>query len=585
MIRNLLGRLLAAALASGCGGSPGTDTGRSTVSGDSTSPAEPGAPPGVAGNQSASDSDARADTLPTTVAPFVRPLADAWTGDLDSMIARRVIRVLIPPTRTQYWIDRGRQSGVEYELLRAFEDWLSEKYRARRHVNIHVVFVPTSRDALIPDLLAGRGDIAAGILTLTPDRLAQVDGGGPFFSGVKEVAVTGPESPTVSSLDDLSGQHVMVRRSSSYWSHLGQLNARFAREGKPPIKLEAAPEDLADDDLLEMVNAGLIDITVVDRYAARLWSKILPDLRVHEEAPINEGGDVGWLIRKGSPKLKQEIDEFAKGHGQGTMLGNQLVKKYTGSTRFLTDARSPDATKRYQQVVDLFRKYGDQYSLDYLLVLAQGYQESRLKQSARSPVGAVGVMQVMPATGEELGVGDINQIDPNIHAGVKYIRLMIDQHFATDSIDPLNQTLLAFAALQRGTGPGPAAPGGGREPGTQPQRVAQQRRVGRSPAHRRRDGHLRAPISTSTTWRTGWPSASRRSGRRRSSGCGLGKNRRRPRSELIAASDPCFRTIAGRQREVHYRTEFAVRGEAQAPRFRQAGGEGAPEVVVVDIQQ
>jgi membrane-bound lytic murein transglycosylase MltF len=450
--RNLLGGLFAAAVAWGCGGSPGTDTGRSTISGDSTQSAQPAASSDVAGSQSASDSGAPADTLLTKVAPFVRPLADAWTGDLDSMIARRVIRVLIPPTRTQYWIDRGRQTGVEYELLRAFEDWLSNKYRTSRHINTHVVFIPTSRDQLIPDLLAGRGDIAAGILTLTPERLTKVDAGGAFFRGVKEVAVTGPESPTVSSLDDLSGQQVVVRRSSSYWSHLQQLNSRFAREGKPAIKLEAAPEDLADDDLLEMVNAGLIDITVVDRYAARLWSKILPDLRVHEEAPLNEGGEVGWLIRKGSPKLKQEIDEFARSHGQGSSLGNQLVKKYTGSTRFLTDARSPEATKRYRQVVELFRKYADQYSLDYLLVLAQGYQESRLKQTARSPVGAVGVMQVMPATGEELGVGDINQIDPNIHAGVKYIRLMIDQHFASDSIDPLNQTLLAFAAYNAGPG-------------------------------------------------------------------------------------------------------------------------------------
>ena len=82
------------------------------------------------------------------------------------------------------------------------------------------------------------------------------------------------------------------------------------------MSLEAAPEDLADDDLLEMVNAGLIGITVVDRYAALLWGKILPKLRVHDEALVNEGGDVGWLIRKGSPELKQEIDEFAKGHGQ-----------------------------------------------------------------------------------------------------------------------------------------------------------------------------------------------------------------------------------------------------------------------------
>jgi membrane-bound lytic murein transglycosylase MltF len=201
-----------------------------------------------------------------------------------------------------------------------------------------------------------------------------------------------------------------------------------------------------------MVNAGLIGITVVDRYAGLLWSKILPDLRVHEEAPVNEGGDVGWLIRKGSPKLKQEIDEFARGHGQGTLLGNSLIRKYAGSTRFLTDAKSPEATKRFRQVVDLFRKYGDRYSLDYLLVMAQGYQESRLNQNVRSPVGAVGVMQVMPATGKELGVGDIQQLEPNIHAGVKFIRELIDQNFAKDSMDALNQTLFAFAAYNAGPG-------------------------------------------------------------------------------------------------------------------------------------
>ena len=237
------------------------------------------------------------------------------------MIGRRVIRVLVTPTRTQYWIDRGRQSGAEYKLVRAFEGWLNEKYQPRRHINIYLAFIPTSRDKLIPDLLAGRGDIAAGILTFTPDRLARVDGAGPFFRGVKELVVTGPESPAVNTLEDLAGQTVVVRRSSSYWSHLEQLNARFASEGKRPMLLEPAPEDLADDDLLEMVNAGLVGITVVDRYAALLWARILPNLRVHEDIPVNEGGDVGWLVRKDSPKLKQEIDAFAKAHGQGTLIG------------------------------------------------------------------------------------------------------------------------------------------------------------------------------------------------------------------------------------------------------------------------
>jgi membrane-bound lytic murein transglycosylase MltF len=423
-MRSLLGLLLAMDLAGGCHGPPADGASR--------------------------DSSLAADELPSELDPFVGPLATAWTGDLDSMIARRVIRVLITPTRTQYWIDLGQQTGVEYELLRAFETSLNKKYRPLRHVDLHVVLIPTSRDELLPALLAGRGDIAAGILTITPERLAKVDAGGPFFRGVKEVAVTGPQSPEIHTLDDLAGQNVVVRQSSSYWSHLETLNARFARERKSPMILEPAPEDLSDDDLLEMVNAGLIEVTVVDRYAALLWSKILPDLRVHEEVPVNEGGEIGWLIRKGSPKLKQEIDAFARDNGQRTLLGNQLVQKYVGSTRFVTDAKSPEAIKRFKQVVNLFRKYGDRYSLDYLLIMAQGYQESRLDQSVRSPVGAVGIMQVMPATGKELGVGDIKQLEPNIHAGVKFIRSLIDQYFASDSITPLNQMLFAFAAYNAG---------------------------------------------------------------------------------------------------------------------------------------
>ncbi len=453
MLRRPLGTLAAMGLVWACRASSG-DAQRptSSQSGDSVAAAANHSPDLSLDTTSISPDSSGLVALPAELAPFVGPLAEAWTGDLDSIIARRVIRVLITPTRTQYWIDRGRQSGAEYELLRAFEEWLNQKYRARRHVNIYLVLIPTPRDALIPDLLAGRGDLAAGILTLTPERLAKVDGGGPFFRGVKELVVTGPESPAVSTLDDLAGQSVVARRSSSYWSHLQQLSARFAGDGKSPIRLEPAPEDLSDDDLLEMVNAGLIGITVVDRYAALLWGKILPDLRVHQEVAVNEGGEVGWLIRKGSPKLKQEIDEFANKHVWGTELGNKIVRKYTGSTRFLTDARSAEATKRYRQVVDLFRKYADRYSLDHQLMLAQGYQESRLKQSAQSPVGAVGVMQIMPETGAGLGVGDIHHLEPNIHGGVKYIRQIIDENFAGNSITLLNQTLFALAAYNAGPG-------------------------------------------------------------------------------------------------------------------------------------
>src|SRR6476646_1664058 len=257
MTRYRLGSLLAICLAWACRTAPGTGAARSPASPDSIVSAGPGVSAGATGSQSASDSGTRANALPSEAAPFVGPLATVRAGDLDSMIARRAIRVLITPTRTQYWIDKGQQTGVEYELLQAFEGWINKKYRAKRHVNIHVVFIPTSRADLIPGLQKGWGDVAAGVLTVTPERLAQVDYGGPLYRNLKEVPVTGPRSPAIATLDDLAGKKVVVRSSSSYWTHLEELNRRFAADGKPPIVLQAAPEDLADDDLMELANAGL----------------------------------------------------------------------------------------------------------------------------------------------------------------------------------------------------------------------------------------------------------------------------------------------------------------------------------------
>jgi len=245
---------------------------------------------------------------------------------------------------------------------------------------------------------------------------------------------------------------VVVRRSSSYWSHLRRLNARLRAEGREPVRLRAASERLTDDDLMEMVSAGLVDATVVDDYAARLWSRVLGNLRVHEQAPVHEGGELGWLVRKDSPVLRDQIDEFARDHGQGTHFGNSVVEKYTGSTRFADALLSDESMTRFRGTYDTFRKYAEAYSLDPLLLVAQGYQESRLRQEARSRRGAIGVMQLMPATARAMEVGDITRLDANVHAGAKYVRSLMDVYFADPALDELNRTLFAFAAYNAGPG-------------------------------------------------------------------------------------------------------------------------------------
>lgn len=376
-----------------------------------------------------------------------------WTGDLDGMVKRRVIRALIAPSRTSYWLNGARQMGAEYELLKAFEEEINGRYKTQgKHIRIVVAFIPTARDRLIQGLLEGHGDMAAGILTVTPERLEQVDFGEPFFHGVREIAVTGPATPALASVDDLSGKEVFVRKSSSYWTHLERLNERFAQEHKPPVSLKAAPEDLQDDDLLEMVNAGLVGIVVVDRYQALMWARVFKKLKPLEQVVINQGGDIAWMIRKESPKLRAEIAAFAKRYGQKSDFGKALVKKYAGNTRFVKPATSTPEIKKFESTVEIFRKYGVRYDMDYLLMVAQGYQESLLDQNARSDVGAIGVMQLMPATGKEMNTGDITKVEPNIHAGVKYISLMRDEFFGNEPMDARNKTLFSFAAYNAGPG-------------------------------------------------------------------------------------------------------------------------------------
>lgn len=398
----------------------------------------------------------RPTPLPTPAAETAAPLPmkQPWKGDFDGMLARRAIRVLVPFSKTLYFVVNGQQRGAAYDSLTQFEKWINQKYPPKtKNLTTHVVFVPTSRGDLLKNLDAGIGDVVVAALTVTPERRKLVDFSQSTFSGVKEIAVTGPGSPKVESLDDLSGQEVFVRRSSSYWSSLERLNARFAKEGRKPVTLRPAPEDLEDEDLLEMLNSGLVKILVMDGYLPRVWAKAYPKIQAHPNVVLNDGGEFAWAFRKGSPKFEAVVNDFVRTHRQGTAFGNTIIKKYTtpGSKALLNPA-SAEERKKFEEQVELFRKYSDKYSMDYLLMAAQGFQESRLNQDAKSAVGAVGVMQLMPATGKDMKVGDIHQMEPNIHAGVKYIRFMVDQYFAKEPMDDRNKVLFAFASYNAGIG-------------------------------------------------------------------------------------------------------------------------------------
>jgi len=374
----------------------------------------------------------------------------AWRGDFDGMQTRQMIRVLVPYSRTLFYHDRGNERGVTATLVREFEKHLNRKYGGKGKIPITVAIIPTTRDRLLKDLRAGLGDIAAGNITITPQRLRDLDFSVPVGKSFDEVLISSPAAPAVAARDDLAGQTVHVRPVTSYFAHLQDWNRDFKKRGLKPMKLAKLPDDLADEDILEMINAGLIDFAITDSWIAEVWRQALPKMRIHADITMARDMQAGWAVRKKSPLLMAEVNDFVQNQINKKGLTQIAVRRAKLNATPLKSHRGDAEAKRFGETIDIFKKYGSTYGFDHLMLSAQGYQESRLDQSARSPVGAIGVMQVMPATGKDMAVGDIRQLEPNIHAGTKYMDFILAHFFKDAKLDAKNRTLFAFASYNAG---------------------------------------------------------------------------------------------------------------------------------------
>jgi membrane-bound lytic murein transglycosylase MltF len=382
----------------------------------------------------------------------LKRLNESFTGDLDEMVEDHIIRVLLPYSRTFFFFDGAHPRGISVEFIEKFEKELNEGL-GKGALKVQILIIPTARDELIPDLIAGKGDIAAGNLTITKERLTEVDFSDPLATGIEEILVSGPDSEPVDSMFDLAGKEVHARKSSSYYASLLTLNETLRSMGKPEVKIVAADEHLEDEDLLEMVSAGIISYMVIDSHKGELWAQILDNINLHPDVKFRIDGKIGWAIRKDSPQLMAAINEFIKDNKAGTLFGNILIKRYLKETKYIDNSIYREHLQRFQQTIDYFKTYADLYGFPPLMLAALAYQESQIDQSVRSPAGAIGVMQMLPSTAQDkhVGIPDIDRVEPNIHAGTKYLRFLIDRYFADDpNINEIDQILFAFAAYNAG---------------------------------------------------------------------------------------------------------------------------------------
>ncbi len=374
-----------------------------------------------------------------------------YRGDLPKLLQRGTIRVLTTYSKTNFFFVMQQPAGFEYELLAGYEKYLNESRRkgARR---VHLIFIPTPFSRVLSDLAAGRGDIAAAGLTITPKRRRKVTFTDPYLSDVSEVVVLNAEAKGIKRLEDLSGRMIYVRRGSSYVQHLRELNRKLKKHGRKTVPIKEAHSHLATEDILEMVNAGVVKISVADHHIASAWAEVLPNIVVRKDLAINTGGKIAWAVRRNNPKLKQSLNAYIRKNKSGTMIGNMLFKRYYRNSKWIKNPLTRSERRKLERFMALFKKYGDKYGFDYLALAAQAYQESGLDQKKKSPAGAVGIMQIRPQTAADKAVGirNIHQLENNIHAGVKYLAYLRKTYFNDPRISPVDRVYFSWAAYNAG---------------------------------------------------------------------------------------------------------------------------------------
>ena len=377
-----------------------------------------------------------------------------WKGDFDQMLQRRMIRVLVPYSRTLYYVDKGVERGLSADMVRDFERYLNKKHAkelGKRPLTVYII--PTTRDKLLSGLVEGRGDIAAGNLTATEERRKIADFVAPTDrKPVQEIIVTGPKSPEVATLEDLSGKTIHVRRATSYYESVVALNDRLRKARKAPVKIVLLSDALEDEDKLEMLNAGLFEFVIVDDWKAKMWAQVLPKIRIRGDLVLRAEGYTGWAIRKGSPRLAAAVSDFDVNFLKKQNIIAVRLAQYHKRVKQISNNTAKEELQRFERTLALFDKYGAKYGFDPVMLAAQGYQESGLRQEAKSHVGAIGVMQIMPATGKELKVGNIHEIEPNIHGGAKYMDQLMTRYFPDAKFSAEVRPLFAFASYNAGPG-------------------------------------------------------------------------------------------------------------------------------------
>ena len=342
---------------------------------------------------------------------FTRHRQQTFTDDLPGLKERRRLRMITRNNAMTYFIYRGQQIGFEYELIKRFA--------SQHNLGLEIV-IPNSHAELLSYLNEGKGDVVASAMTITEERHEQAAFTLPY-NEVSELVVVHADDDSIASLQDLARRTIHVRASSSFYTTLMAL-----RDSIKGLEIAIVPDNVETEDILAGVEEGIYDLTMCDSHLLDIerayGRRLKAALSIKPTA-------LGWAVRKDNSELLAALNEYIK-EEKGGLFFNMMKKRYFKSTRAV--ARAKDSMRvglsgQLSPYDELIKKYASQYGQDWRLITAQMYQESKFDPEAVSWVGAQGLMQVMPSTGEQLGFTNLQEPQEGIHAGVKYMRQLINR--------------------------------------------------------------------------------------------------------------------------------------------------------------
>lgn len=397
-----------------------------------------------------------------STAKAVTTITDYYTEDLEKILEKRVLRVLVVYDGVNYYFVDGHQSGLSVAMMAKFKSYIDEKYLQDSKIKLDIQYIPVPEDQVYSMLQKGVGDVVANFLIPRKKHIDNISFTDPLMDHISEVLVTNKNFPKIKNLKQLSGMTIYVKKSSKAIEILKSINLFFDNMHMKRVNIVKVDPVILDNELVEGVQNGIYPATILNSAKSKIWQWIFPNIVFHSEYPLSQDDTINWAVHSNNKELLETLNQFIALYNNKTPQGQKLqaiylspqastVAKYDKSHNVDTMGLKFADFEKYK---NLFQKYGERYDLDWRLLLCQAYQESSLKQNVRSERGAVGILQVSPTLAKQFHNGEysFDSLEGNVQVGTMYLRYIIDSYFKDFYLDSYNQMAFALAAYNAGPG-------------------------------------------------------------------------------------------------------------------------------------